>query len=181
MTRLWQMWRRWRKDETGTATVEFAIVSPLFFMLLLMGSESGILMTRQVLLERATDIAVRDLRLGRINAPTDAQRLALIRQRICDNTVMIANCDTNLLLDLQPVDTAVWNFPATPVACVDRANNIAPVTTVQPGGANTLMMIRACVIVDPIFPTSRWGLNLPLDASGGYQMFATSSYVNEPS
>jgi Flp pilus assembly protein TadG len=180
MNRLLRMWRRWRDDESGVATVEFAIVSPVFFTLLLMGAESGLLMTRQVLMERATDIAVRDLRLGRMTAPTSAELHGLIRERICQNTVMINDCGTNLLLDLQPVDTAVWDFPATRTECVDRVNNVAPLTTVQPGGAGTMMLMRACVIVDPIFPTSRWGLNLTLDPSGGYQMFAVTSFVNEP-
>lgn len=180
MTRFLRMWRRWRDDESGVSTIEFAIVSPLFFMLLLMGTEAGVLMTRQVLMDRATDIAVRDLRLGRLDADTPQERHALIRDRICENAIMVADCQTNLLLDLQPISTDVWDFPATPAACYDRVNNAAPLTTVMPGGANTLMMIRACVVIDPLFPTSRWGLNLPLDASGGYQMFALTSFVNEP-
>ena len=42
------------------------------------------------------------------------------------------------------------------------------------------MLVRACAVFDPYFPTSAWGLQLPLDASGGYQLVAMSAFVNEP-
>ena len=42
------------------------------------------------------------------------------------------------------------------------------------------MLVRACAIFDPIFPITGMGLNLPLDASGAYQLAASSAFVNEP-
>ncbi|MBQ1202680.1 MAG: pilus assembly protein [Loktanella sp.] len=167
--------RFWR-DETGATTVEFVILAPVMFTFLFMGVELGLTMTRQVMLDRAVDISIRDLRLGFIPNPTMSQ----LRKNICSNTVVIRDCESNLLLELRRVNTTTWNYPQNPPACIDRAEEIAPQTDIVAGGSNDLMILRACVITDPLFPTSRWGLQLPLDASGGYQLFTVSSFVNEP-
>ncbi len=167
--------RFWR-DESGVATIEFVIVVPVMFTFLFMGVELGLTMTRQVMLDRAVDISIRDLRLGKIQNPD----INTLRKNICDHTVILRDCETSLLLELRRVSTTTWNYPQTPVACIDRAEEIAPQTDIVAGGSNDLMIMRACVVTDPLFPTSRWGLRLPLDASGGYQLFTVSSFVNEP-
>lgn len=176
MIRPWRRRSRFCRDEAGTATTEFVIVAPVFFMLLLIGVDAGLVMTRQVMLDRAVDVVVRDLRLGTLGSPT----LDDLRGRICDNTIILPNCGRDLMIELRPVSTSTWNFPGTPPACVDRATEIAPVTTVSAGGGNDMMILRACMIIDPLFPTTSWGLQLPLDASGGFQLFALTSFVNEP-
>jgi hypothetical protein len=63
---------------------------------------------------------------------------------------------------------------------VDRATQIEPAVTFIPGGENELVLIRVCAVFDPIFPTTGLGLDLPLDPSGGYQLLAMSTFVNEP-
>ncbi len=176
MIRPWRRLRRFRRDESGSATTEFVIVAPVFFMLLLIGVDAGLVMTRQVMLDRAVDVVVRDLRLGTLGSPT----LDELRGRVCDHTVILPNCTTDMLIELRPVSTSAWNFPDTPPACIDRDAEIAPVTTVTAGGGNDMMILRACMIIEPLFPTTSWGLQLPLDASGGFQLFALTSFVNEP-
>jgi len=176
MTRLLHRLRHFVRDEQGTATAEFALMVPLFFSLFLIGVDAGQLKIRQVMLDRALDIAIRDLRLGTLQQPT----LAQLRSRVCANTAIFANCETDLLIELRPVNTATWVLPADPPACIDRSATINPVTTITGGGSNEMMIVRACMIVDPIFPTTPWALQLPLDANGGFQMFSLSSFVNEP-
>lgn len=176
MTRAMAFLRRFARDDSGTSTIEFVIIAPVFFMFLFMGVELGITMMRQVMLDRAVDISIRALRLGQIQNPTVAQ----LRGNICAATSVIRDCNENLLLELRRVNTTTWNYPRDTPACVNRADDIVPVTQVTGGGTNDLMILRACLIIDPLFPTSRLGLGLPLDASGGYQLFSTSSFVNEP-
>ncbi|WP_322892771.1 MULTISPECIES: TadE/TadG family type IV pilus assembly protein [unclassified Yoonia] len=176
MTRFTRFLRQFCRDESGTSTIEFVIIAPVFFMFLFMGVELGMVMTRQAMLDRAVDISIRALRLGNIQDPT----LAKLRRSICASTSIIQDCEQNLLLELRRVSTTTWDFPTAPPACIDRTEEIAPVTQITGGGSHDLMILRACLIIDPIFPTSQLGLRLPLDASGGYQMFATSAFVNEP-
>jgi hypothetical protein len=167
--------RAWRRED-GTATMEFVIVFPIFVMLLLIGVEAGVMKTRQAMLERALDIAMRDLRLGQLQNPSREA----FRDLVCENTAAIRFCEQNLLLELRPISTTTWALPPTPPTCVDRDEEIAPLTQFVEGGGNQLMLIRACFVVDPIFPTTPWGLQLPLDATGGFQMAAASIFVNEP-
>lgn len=168
--------RAFRRAEDGNPTVEFVIIFPVFMSFLFMGIESGLMLTRQIMLERAVDIAVRDLRIGTWTNPTHED----LKQRICENGIVLKNCDRHLVMELRRVSMETWDFPGQPPACVDRREEIAPVTTLTTGGGNDMMLLRACMVVDPLFPTTRWGLQLPLDASGGFQLFAFSAFVNEP-
>jgi len=162
--------------EEGHASLEFVILFPMFILHMLVGIEAGLMMTRQAMLERGVDIAMRDLRLGTWEDPTHQQ----LRERICENSVVVPRCLENLMLELAPIDTANWAMPPQPPACIDRVEEIEPVTVFVPGAGNQMMMVRACLVIDPLFPTTPLGLRLPLDASGGFQMTSASAFVNEP-
>lgn len=177
MTGLLRRLRRRLRREDGNATVEFVILFPLYIAVMFTGIEAGLLMTRQVMLERAVDLSLRDLRLGQMEDPS-AERL---REAICANTVVIANCRDVLLLELRPVDTATWGGLNDPVACIDRDEEIQPVTQFQAGGDNQLMLVNVCIVIDPVVPTSALALALPRDPSGGIRLLSASVFVNEPS
>jgi hypothetical protein len=162
--------------EDGSVTVDFVLVFPVFIMVFLASFEAAMMMTRFVMLERALDISIRDLRLGVYTNPTHDQ----IKADICARTILLPDCEGALLLEMRPVSRVSWDVFAGTTQCVDRTEDLLPVTTFNPGAENELMLIRACAIFDPFFPTTRWGLRLPLDASGGYQLLAMSAFVNEP-
>lgn len=81
--------RRFLRNETGSSTVEFCILLPAFLALFISSYEAGLLMVRNVMLERGVDLAVRDLRLGTPEPPTFEE----FKQSICDNSLIIANCN----------------------------------------------------------------------------------------
>jgi Flp pilus assembly protein TadG len=168
--------RRFLSDRTGSTTVEFVIIFPMIFAVLVSTIDAGILMMRQVLLERAVDITVRDLRLGRLPGITHDQ----LRTRICNNTVLMPNCTGIMLVEMRPVSTETFAGLNAPRVCIDRAEEVQPVTTFTPGQINQLMVVRACARFDPLFPQTPYGLNLPGDGNGGYALTATSIFVNEP-
>ena len=174
--RLRRLFRRAARSEEGASTVEFALIFPAFVTVLFMSVEAGLLTARIVMLERSLDIAVRDLRLGIMENPTHD----LVKARICDNVVILPDCLNTVMLEMRPVSRTTWNvFEESPI-CVDRTADIQPLTTFVTGGENQLMLVRACAVFDPVFPTSHLGLRLPLDQSGGYQVVAMSAFVNEP-
>lgn len=168
--------RRFARSEEGSLTAEVAILTPLYIMLLLCTVEAGMLMVRHTMLDRAIDITVRDLRLGRYQNPT----LEQIRTDICEQMTVMPRCAQDLMIELRPIARGVWDVPTGRQPCIDRTTPIEPATTFIPGGENELVLIRVCAIFNPLFPTTPWGLRLPLDPSGGYQLLAMSSYVNEP-
>ncbi len=177
MRRVTPYLRRFWRDEKATSTLEFIIIFPITILLFVAVFETGIILSRQVLMERSLDDAVRILRL--------AQGLSLsaddIEDAICDNTSAIPDCDDVLEVDLQVISMTTYDLPPNDVLCVDRNEiEIRPDNTFDQGQDNELILIRACAVVDRILPISGFGLNLTRDDTGGLHMVATSMFVNEP-
>jgi hypothetical protein len=164
------------KREEGTAAIEFVICIPVIMTIFIASIESGVLMTRYIMLERSVDMVMRNLRLGEYPNPTSE----FLKARICERAVVMQHCEDNITIALEPISTTTWAFPPRNAGCVDRANNISPSVTYNPGSAHEIMMVRVCVTQDAMFPTTGIGLNLPKDPSGGYGLIATSAFVNEP-
>jgi len=170
-----------RRREDGVSTVEFVILFPIFMTLLLSGYEIGVLMSRQTMLDRGVDLAVRDLRLGRMDGgEDDVLDESDVRRAVCNYAGVLKECLTALHIDLQPISTSSFEMPATSATCVDRSEELRPAVVFDPGVENELMFVRACFVVDPMFPGTGLGAQLPKDATGGYQLVATSAFVNEP-
>ncbi len=172
--------RDFRRREDGSLTAEFAILFPAFIMIFLSAFESGLLMTRQVMLEHAVDVSVRDLRLGTWQpAPTHAE----LKQRICDTAGIIPDCMNSLLIELREVDQTTWAPLDTTATCIDRSQPIAPQLppNFSAGTDNDLMLVRVCAAFKPLFPMSNLGMKLVRTPAGDYALVATTAFVNEPS
>ena len=181
MRRLRAWLRRIAQTEDGTATVELVILFPAFVLVMVNAIEASILMTRATLLDRGLDLAVRELRLNTEAPPSFDGFRALI----CEGAALLPGCLDALQVELQPVSTATWGLMDAPARCVDREEPIAPLTEDNPdhyraGASNQLMMVRACLVIDPLFPSYGLGALLPKDPSGGYRLIAVSAYVQEP-
>lgn len=175
---------RFRATETGAVAVEFVMMVPIFMMIFMGSFESGMAMVRFVMLERSLDMTVRDLRLGNIEFPENAsaqEEHDIVKGIICDRTVLFPNCDTTMMLELQPVSTLTWAPLNATVECVDRSADINEVDQFSPGTGDEMMLVRACTTFDPIFPGAGIGLALPkVGEDGGYGIVAISAFVNEP-
>ncbi|MFT6451262.1 MAG: Flp pilus assembly protein TadG [Halocynthiibacter sp.] len=172
---------RFRRDEGGFATIEFLIVFPVFVTLLLSGYESGILMIRQTMLERGVDLAVRDLRLGRMPRGDDGVvDDEDVRRAICNYAAILPNCLDAMNLELREVSTTTFAMPSTSTSCVDRSSDIRPVIVFEAGAPNALMVINACFVVNPLFPGAGLGAQLSVDSTGGYRLMSSSAFVIEP-
>ncbi len=185
--------RRFRRREDGQATIEFVILFPAFVMIMLSSIEAGLMMARNVMLERGVDIAVRELRLGTPTPPTYEE----FKQSICDNAIIFSDCDDLLQVALEPVDTGTWTGFPTQLACINEQTHLSETNPINPiddttfvgGGNNELMIVQACGLFDPFFPTTRFGMQMPrYDAdpdddfvSEKFALVVTSAFVNEPS
>jgi Flp pilus assembly protein TadG len=178
--------RHFLRDEAATASLEFVIFFPVIMALFIAAFETGIILSRQVLLERSVDEAARLLRLSRhiVDPVTGATRRPNandIKIAICNNTDAIPNCENVLVVELTVIDPMTYAVPANGVACVHRDDPSATASSpfVQ-GAGDQLVLLRSCAVVDPIFPFSGFGLNLARDDTGGLHMVAASIFVNEP-
>lgn len=161
-------------DENGSTTIEFVLMLPVIAILATASVEIGVIMSRYVMLERALDMSVRDIRLGA--TPTTEELVT----EICTRASIIPDCAMSLIIDMQPIDDQAWDLPALSTPCYDREEDIVPATEFTYGAENQIVLIRACVIVDPLMATI--GLGQALDDVGGGQFYlkAASAFVNEP-
>ncbi|MBK1635733.1 TadE/TadG family type IV pilus assembly protein [Rhodovulum adriaticum] len=164
------------RDDSGTSTVEFAILFPLVISVMLMSYETSIIMARQFMLDRAMDIAMRGLRLGSWPEITHAE----FKEKVCENVPFGLECSDALAIEMVPVSKTTWTMPDGAITCVDRTEEIQPVTTFSQGPDNGLMMVRACMTIDPFFPGVGVGLKLDAAPQDGFYLTSTSFFVNEP-
>lgn len=165
-------------DDEGSSTIPFIMFLPFFMMLILSSLEMGVLMTRHVMLERAVDLSVRDLRLGRWTDPTHDE----FKQVVCNRAGLIPDCLDVIVVELRPVSTVTWQPLSSGPTCIDRATLMLPedMPEFDAGEGDEMMLIRACIKVDPVFPTTGLGLHLPKDNTGAYALVAATAFVNEP-
>ena len=136
-------------------------------------------MVRNVMLERGVDIAVRQVRLGG-NVPD----FNTLRANICNNAGLIPDCMNSLQIEMQsvPIQPGGINSLQADARCIDRLSTDDPLTgtNFSIGGANQMMIVRACVLSKPLFPSTGLGVGLRVDSEGNYAMVATTAFVNEP-
>jgi len=163
-------------SEKGAATVELVIVFPFFVGVFLSSYDVAMMNIRAGMLERGLDIIVRQIRLSG-GATLDYDQ---VRADVCNQAGLIPDCMNALKIELIAINTTSWNGLQHRPACVDRRQTIQPLGNFQNGQENELMLMRLCAVVDPAFPGIGVGRSMPKDASGGYQIIATTAFVNEP-
>ena len=167
--------RRFWKDDSGAPTIEFVILFPFLIGFLFSLGEVGALMVRSVLIDRGVDMAVRDLRIGAIANPTHAA----LKQRICAGAMIFSDCEKAIHIELTPL-AGLGAFPVGPYTCADRTLDVEPMVSFQPGKESEIMVMKVCMIVNPLFPGTGVGAMLPKDATGGYAIVTSTAFVNEP-
>jgi len=165
------------RHEDGAVTIPTIFWLPLFFMIMLAGVEMMVTNLRQILLERAVDVATRELRLGSmINLTHDE-----LKEKICSAIRFVPDCSDNLAVEIFPVDTTTWEFTNTNATmCTDTSSTEELNPTLDYGGSNQLMVVRACLKLKAMSDMDPLGSALVKDSSGRYALVAMTAYVNEP-
>lgn len=178
--RMLQKWitrlRRFGREDQGAMLVEFAFVVPLVFTLFLTSVEMGIYSMRQMFLDRGMDMTVRNVRL---NTHANYSHTDL-KTMICDYSGFLEDCDTHLRLEMNPIDMRAFNGFAGPADCTDTSQPVTPLRSFTHGGEHQLMLIRACYMFKPVFPTTGLGYAFTKDGSERSKMVAVAAFVQEP-
>ena len=173
-TRTFRARRGFARDERGSATIEFVLWFPFFFIILVLTVDIMLTLIRATMFDRAFDMTIREVRLG-----TGAASYQQFKDQVCSRYFSDVNCQANLTLDLRPVDAGTFQPLPTQVECMNREENIEPVVEYNVGTGNELMLVRACMFIDPLVPF------IPLwlyqrDERDGLRFMAASAFVNEP-
>ncbi|KQI69425.1 hypothetical protein AN189_03125 [Loktanella sp. 3ANDIMAR09] len=163
------------RPEDGSASVPFLIVAPAFFFIFVNAFEIQVHSVRQVMVDRALDLAVRDVRVGYLKKPTHDDLTA----RICYYSKVIENCERDIRLEMIKVDPRNWVTPAASAPCRDREEEETdfPIGSLE---NNDLMILRVCVLFDPTFNYAGVGRKVVEPGQEYYALRAASSYVVEP-
>lgn len=168
--------RRFRRDEDGQLAIEFVILVPLIFTIFLSSIELGIYSMRQMWMERGLEIAVRSVRLSTGDAPQHDE----LKEMICEQAPFLPDCVNRLKLEMTPISPLAFEGLPDTADCVDTLEEVKPPRTFVQGGNHDLMLIRACLVFDPVIPTT--GLGFEFDQQVGLpRMVAMSAFVQEPS
>lgn len=183
MIRFLRLLRRFGRRTDGNAALEFVFALPVFMAVFMASFEGGMIALRQTMLDRALDVAMRDLRLGMLGeSPTHDD----LKTAICDAAVALPDCASSLKVTLERVDTDTWVMPSATVVCRDRSEALDPVTVLDPtpGARSEVMVVRTCIRTDVLFGNIGIGKMMNdanmLDGQGGYPLIAYSAFVNEP-
>jgi hypothetical protein len=181
MTRLSRRINRFLGRDDGSATIEFVILFPIFMALFVSSFELGTIMLRQTMLDRSIDMTVRQIRIGAVGVVDHDT----IKDMICERTVFLTDCETELKLEMQVVDPRAWANMDLDVDCIDREDYGIPPRRFEAGSDNQMMILRACHLFEPF--VSSFGMGpavlgevIPRESGNSYRLVATASYVVEP-
>jgi len=176
MRNLFKFIRRKSAEEEGTASVEFVIVVPVFLLLFVSVFELGMTTVRLTMLEHGLDKAMREVRLGTGSTFSRDD----IRLTLCANATMLKDCNDNLLLEMVVIPQTSFKLPPVRATCIDKSEAAIPVTSFTNGDSSDLMFIRACYVIDPLYPALGLGAMVKKDPAGNMQLVASSIFAQEP-
>jgi Flp pilus assembly protein TadG len=83
----------------GSAAIEFALLAPILFVLIMGIIEIGIMFLAQFVLQNAVDEAARLIRTGQAAGANMSE--TQFRQYVCDRVSSLMACDANLQIDVE--------------------------------------------------------------------------------
>lgn len=167
--------RRFGRDTKGAAAIEFALLVPILLAIIFSTLEAGWLMVQTIMLDRALDLTVRELRIGSFANPTQEA----MRDRICAQAVVLIDCQKTLALELIPITSAA-SYPTDAARCLNRGTTLQPVLRFDAGQRTQTVFVRACYVVEPFTPGLGLGLVLSKDETGAVRLVSKSGFINEP-
>jgi Flp pilus assembly protein TadG len=177
--------RRLKTDATkGSAAIEFALIAPVFFLLLMGTIESGVIFFAQSTLQNAVNDTARMVRTGQTGCFTTsggncvAMTQAQFRTQICSEaSVVLPDCNgTSLQFDVQAYPSGFSS--ASNGSPLDGSGNLPVLTAFNVGSACDVVLVRAFY---------KWPVFTPLlgfflqNVAGGFHLISTAAaFRNEP-
>jgi Flp pilus assembly protein TadG len=161
------------QSRAGSAIIEFAVVAPVFFLLLFSIMEIGVIYFAQSTVQFATNDVARMIRTGQAGAQGVTQQS--IRQRVCDNIAPLVPCDGDLSVDIESfANFGGVNFSPP----LDANGNMQPMNNFAPGTACNVVLVRV-FYAWPVF-TPLLTPFLTNMASSKHLLYSAAAFRNEP-
>lgn len=166
--------RRWRRNERGSAAIEFAIIAPVFFFLMFVIAETALVFIAEQVLDNAVFETARLIRTGQV------QEAAMTKEdfedEVCARVSVFINCSgANFYLDVKSYATFGDMEVGNPI---DENEEFEDSGTFAFGEANDIVVVRAYYQ----WPTNTifGGLSLKNLSNGRRLIGSFSAFRNEP-
>lgn len=181
MKKLHRTLRKWRTNNEGVTAIEFAMVAPIFFALLLMTIESGIVFTAQQLIDASLNTATRPVLTGATQPILSATNTggAGFRDAVCagmSSLVSTSDCKAGMKIDMK-VFTASTVLSSSILGLPSDPPDQASMKCSNFGGAGSYMLIRAYYQ----YPVYVSFLNFTGSSAGHSLLVGSSTMKLEPS
>ena len=162
-----------RMDRSGSAIVEFALIAPVFFLLIFAIMEVGIIFFAQSTLQTAANDIARLVRTGQ--AQNGAMTQTQIQNRVCTDIAPLMGCDQNLRVDVE----SFTNFGGESFSApLNASGNFNPDNAYSPGSSCNVVLVRvyyAWPVFTPILTPFLSNMT-----SNRHLLYAAASFRNEP-
>jgi Flp pilus assembly protein TadG len=151
-----KVFHSWHSNNEGVTAIEFAMVAPIFFPLLLMIIETGIVFTGQQLLDTSVMSASRQVLTGATQSNIATKGNSAVgkdfRKQVCDGMsglIDAATCDATVMIDMKVFGSSTTAASAATIATsleLPLEGNIPSKDKMKCayfGGSNAYMLIRA--------------------------------------
>lgn len=146
-----------KRGTSGSVAIEFALISPIFFLLFFGILETALATFANMILENGMKTVARLVRTGQ--AQNQALTQTQFRQALCDQVSIVLSCDqTRLYVDVRAFSNfAGSGFPPP----VDAQGNLIAgnVSTFQPGQSSQLSTQNSIILVRAFYT---WPMFTPL-------------------
>lgn len=168
-------------DKRGSTAVEFAIVAPIFLMMMFSTFEVGWFYFANAAVDASVGDAARQIKTGQVQSwsGTDDEKLQVLYDNICDVVKSFGGCENRLTLEVNTytsfADLAADNTPPT---CADAPPDDLAAIPFNPGGELEIVRVRVCYIYNTINPAI--GINLSEPGTNHRRLISTVIFRNEP-
>lgn len=180
------LFRRWKtRSRSGVAAIEFALVAPILFVLIMAVLETGLIYFAQFVMKDAVAKATRLIRTNQADSLTSA---AAFRTYVCDTAganLMLSSCDSKLGVYAVSFSSEISSFTATSfsnavaASAVDADGNMTSAYDSGVVDACNVVFLRVSYGWGIVTPGLTWFL---VNLSGNRHLLSvTEVFRNEPS
>ncbi|WP_068311811.1 TadE/TadG family type IV pilus assembly protein [Polycladidibacter hongkongensis] len=169
---------RFAKDNRGVTAVEFALVAPVFFLLIVGILEVGLLLFSNQMLDHATHETARLVRTGQAVGSTKED----LRAYFCEKSVHMfcrKGSQEDLVISVQPYDSFSKIGDVPPPKYDPETGSWTPEDTAfNVGGSATIMLLRVSYRKQML--TKKFVELFSADSSGSLVITSAAVFRNEP-
>ena len=187
-----------RRRQRGAAAVEFALVAPLFLVMMFSLFEIGWFFFSTSIVDASASAAARLVRTGQVQRWTvnqydgnssiddETDRAEALFDAVCETLSGLGDCDKNMTVEVESFSSfAALNLADNPPTCADATPEELADIIFSPGGQLQIVRLRICFIyrtVNPMIGFERIGAGVDLSEgdTNRRRLITSMIFRNEP-